>query len=144
MTTRIESKNILLKEFNDNFDNTIPISYTNQDSFKLTTGVDTEKPFDSAWVRLKIQNNDSDQVSYGSPNNRKFGRFGLISYQVFIPQNTGTFDGDTICEEINNIFEGNRFGIIYCEEGSWSEVENIENDFYQFNGTIRFNFDQVK
>ncbi len=144
MTTSQQVHDILLKEFLTNFDQTIPVSIMNTDNFFFTTGTQTTKPSDSPYVRFFIQNNNSDQVSFGSIGNRKFGRFGLISYQVFLPEGIGTEIADDICEEINTIFEGNRFGTIYCEAGFYDRKGIQEDGFFMSKGTIFWNMDEVK
>lgn len=142
--TRQEAKNILLVEFNNNFDSTIPVAYTNSNSFRFTNGSSTSKPTNSPWVRFKIQNNDSNQHTIGPKDGRRFGRYGLIEFQVYLPPNTGTYDGDTICEEIINIYEGERISGIVCHTGKYREVKNDEIDLFFFTGTIRFEFDETK
>ena len=136
MTTRITAKDTLLKEFISSYSLSYPVSYANNESFV--------KPTTTPWVRFEIQNNFSDQSTIGATGNRRFERFGLISYQVFVPVNTGTYDGGTICEHINNIFEGKRFGDIIVETGTWSEIGVTDDDLFQFNGTLPFHFDQIK
>lgn len=144
MTTRVTAKNILLNEFIDNFNTTTPVSYTNNDTFFFTTLSPTTKPTDEPWVRFMIQDNFSIQASIGGEGGRNFDRKGIISYQVFIPINKGTFTGDTLCEEINDIFEGKRFNGVICETGTWIEIGATEDDLYQFNGSIPFWFYQKK
>jgi len=144
MSTRQEAKIILLKEFISNFSNTIPVAFENKDEFFFTTGVKTNKPTSSAWVRFLIQNNSSNQISYGSEGNRKFGRFGIISCQVFIPSGTGTDTGDDICEDIVDIFEGKRFTDVYCYAGTYSEMGIQEDGFYGFKVTIFWDLDEIK
>ncbi len=142
--TSQEVHNTLVKEFLSNFDATIPISITNTNKFFFTTGVPTTKPSSSPYVRFFIQNNISSQVSFGSTGNRKFGRMGLISYQVFVPENTGTQTADSLCEQINTIFEGNRFETIYCESGFYDRIGIQEDGFFMSKGTIFWNMDEVK
>jgi len=133
--TRAEAKNILLKEFINNYSET-PYSLMNNDNF--------EKPDNSPWVRFFVKNNDVEQVSYGPKPHRRFGRMGSVKYQVFLPINTGTFVGDNICEQINDIFEGERFGDIICKEGTWSETGINKDGWFQFNGRVYYEFDQLK
>jgi len=144
MSTRAEAKDILLKEFIANFSATIPVSWENKDEFFFCTGVKTNKPTKVPWVRFKIQNNQSPQISYGSEGNRKFKRSGLISCQVFIPSGTGTEDGDTICEDIVSIFEGKRFTDIYCYAGTYIEMGIQSDGFYGFKVIIFFDTDEQK
>ena len=134
--TRAEAKDVLLREFISVYGTTTPVAYENNEAFI--------KPTDAPWVRFLIQENTSDQKSIGAIGGRKYRRPGLISYQVFIPNNTGTYEGNLLCEKINDIFEGNRFGEITCWTGSWIEVGINSQDLYQFNGSIQFEHDQLK
>jgi len=137
MTTRTEAEDILLKEFRSSYSLGYPVAYENNEDFI--------KPTNAPWIRFQIKHNPhSGQVAFGEVGERKFERLGLIVYQVFIPLNTGTYDGNTTCDYINNIFEGNRFTDIYCEAGNWSEHGVTGDEWYQFNGVIFFNFDEIK
>ncbi len=134
--TRSEAKNVLLKEFITEYAEATPVAYTNNENFT--------KPSNSSWVRFSIQNNDSFQATLGIAPVRRFERLGLITAQVFIPVNTGTYEGDILCESIINIFEGKRFGIIVCGTGVYSETGVTETDWFQFNIIIPYDFDQKK
>ena len=136
MTTRTEAKNILIKEFIDSFTYSYPVSFENDPDFI--------KPDSELWVRFTVKNNPTAQTGFGKVGNRTFKRLGIISYQVFIPSGIGTYDGEVVCDHINSIFEGNRFTNVYCESGYWSESGVNEQDWFQFNGRIFFNFDEVK
>lgn len=141
---RSDAKIFLLKEFNTNFDNTIPIAYTNRNDFYFTTGVKTTKPTNGPWVRLLIENYNSLQATMGPTSGRRFERMGMISAQVFIQQNTGTYSGELLCEEIINIFEGKRFGQIVCKSGEYVEIGNTDEGLYQFNIVIPFESEEIK
>ena len=142
--TRQEVKDALLREFIDNFDNTIPVTFTNKDNFYYTTGTVTSKPSDSSWVRFYTKNDESKQNTFASTGNRNIRRKGMIYYQVFIPQNKGTKSGYTICEEINDIFELKKFQDIYCYAGSYRESDIQEDGFFMFVGNIPYDFDVRK
>jgi len=134
--TRTEAKNALIKEFQDSFGYSYEVAYENNPDF--------EKPTDEPWVRFTVKNNVSVQRSFGKDGFRKYERNGIISYQVFIPTGTGTYDGEIVCDHINSIFEGKRFEAIYCESGYWTESGRDGTDWFQFNGRILFNFDEIK
>lgn len=134
--TRSEAKDLLLKEFITQYGDTTPYALQNNEDFV--------KPTDSPWVRFIIRNNDAGIVSFGPKGQRRFGRMGSISYQVFIPINTGTYEGDILCEQINDIFEGERFGDIACKDGIWREIGVTNDEWFQFNGQIYYEFDQTK
>lgn len=144
MPTRLEVETILLKEFFDNFNSSTPIALDNQNTLYFSTGMKTDKPTNSSWVRFWIEGNGGDDGTIGAAPNRRFERIGMISSQVFIPQNTGTSGGRLLCEEIVNIFEGRRFGQISCGKGMYKPIGNEENGFYMFDVTITFMFDERK
>ena len=136
MTTRPESEDILLNAFQDAFTLGYAVQYENNPDFT--------KPTNLPWVRFTIKGVDSTQTGFAQVGDRTFDRPGLISYQVFIPKDTGTYDGNTACELINNIFEGNKFGDIYCEAGYYKKT-GVQNDgFFQYNGRIFYHFDEHK
>ena len=169
--TRSEAKVILLRQFINNFNGYTPVNLTNKDDFYLMStdfwsgipasfiwtaiptanfwlGTNTllkvEKPSNTPFVRLWIQNLDSDQISFASTGNRTVRRYGYINYQVFIPQNTGTKAGDDLCEEINEIFEMKNIDSIYCYSGYYRESDIQDDGFFMFVGGIRFDFDYKK
>lgn len=134
--TRSEAKNILLKEFISAYGLTTPVAYANNEEF--------EKPTNAPWIKFSVLENHANQRTIGSEGNRRYNRLGMISYQVFIPNNTGTYEGDILCEQINNIFEGKRFQGINCWLGLYRPVGINAQDLYQFNGEISFEFDETK
>lgn len=141
---RKEAKNILLVEFTNNFDPTVPIAHTNYADFYLTSWVKVDKPTNAPWVRLFIQNDFTEQHTIGPTGGRRWERDGEISFQVFIPPNKGTYIGDDLCEQIIDIYEGKRLGGIVCKEGWYKEIHNNEEDLFQFNGSISFTYDETK
>jgi hypothetical protein len=140
---RSEAKSFLLKEFLSNFDTTVPISLSNR-GFYLSDGTVSEKPVDEPWVKFWIQNNDANQHSFGAAPNRSWKRMGFIAAQVFIPEGTATYDGDILCEEIIDIFEGKRFSQIVCYAGTYREAGNIEEGYFTYDVTIYYDFYERK
>lgn len=143
-TTVSDAMTALSAEFVSNFDDTIPVQFDNQGSFKLCTSPNlttTTKPSNSIWVRFYFTNNDGFQVSFASEDNRTVRRPGLINYQVHIPQGQGDRDGRVVCEEINTIFELKRFSNIYCYTASYRESGIQEDGSYMLVGNIPFDFD---
>lgn len=134
--TRTEVKNTLIKEFQDSFMYSHNVLYENNPDFV--------KSANEPWVRFTVKNGISMQRAFGSVGSRKFERHGIVSYQVFIPTGIGTYDGEVICDHINTIFEGKRFSDVYCESGYWTESGIDDTDWFQFNGRIFFNFDEIK
>ncbi len=135
--TRTEVKNILINKFIEDYDEEYPVLYDN-DSYPF------DKPFNTPWIRFVIQNDKSTQRSFGVAPARKFNRGGIISFQVFIPANTGTYVGDNLCDDICNIFEGKRISNVICKTAFWKEIGLTESDWYQYDGTVFFDFDEEK
>jgi hypothetical protein len=133
---RSEAKNLLMKEFIAEYATHTPVAYPNNEEFV--------KPTNAPWVRFIVEDNTSSQRTIGKSGNRRYNRLGLITYQVFIPNNTGTYEGDILCEKINDIFEGKRFGSINCWEGRYIHYGINAQDLYQFNGSITYSFDETK
>lgn len=133
-----------MKEFLSNFNTTTPITFKNKNNFFYSTGIATTKPSSSAWVRFWIENNRSYKTTIGASPDRRFERMGMVAAQVFIPPNSGTYSGDTLCEEIIEIFEGKRFENIVCGEGYYREAGNVEEDFFTYDVTIFYTFDETK
>jgi len=133
--TRPEAKNYLVKRFVDNYTSTVYVLDNNENFVK---------PEGSAWVEFSVRYANSIQASYGDEGHRRFSRYGMIAYSVYIPGNSGTYDGETICETINNLFEGKRFNQIICKDGFWKEIGNNEQDLFQFYGIVYFELDETK
>lgn len=145
--TRQEAKKNLIIEFISEFNETTPVSLTNQNDFILCTNPitnDIPKPTDSSWVRFMIKNNDTPKQTLGKKGSRRYRRTGLIIAKVFIPEGEGTYDGDTLCEEILDIFEGERLGEIVCEKGYYEEFGNDEKGLFLYNVIIPYWFDETK
>ncbi|MCP4341365.1 MAG: hypothetical protein GY799_21420 [Desulfobulbaceae bacterium] len=136
MTTRLEAKNTLIKEFKSNYTFAYPVAYENDSKFSKVSG--------SPWLRFHIKNNKSVQTGFGPKPLRRFMRLGIITFQVFIPAGQGTYSGEEVCDHIVAIFEGEKFGDIYCDSGYWVE-DGIQNtDEFQFTGRIFYHFDETK
>lgn len=136
---RPEAVNTILTHFITNWDlgtySTIPVIFDNDE---------TEIPNNTSWVRLGIKFSPSKRTTIAQVGNRKFGRFGFVSFQVFILGGSGTYEGDNICEAIADVFEGKKVGsLIDFTECSWSPTGKSDI-WYQYNGTIDFSFDDIK
>lgn len=146
MTTRYQAEQTLRDEFITNFDSTIPVCFDNRDDFWLCTNPLTisSKPSNGIWVRFYITNNISNQITFASTGNRTFRRMGLIAAQVNTPQGLGLATTKGICEDIINIYEGNKFNDIWCYSGTLKEQGIQLDGFYMIYVTIPFDFDTRK
>lgn len=144
--TRKEAKKAILTKFITEFNESTPVALTNQNDFKLCTSplTNTTKPTDAPWIRFMIMNNSTPRQTIGPPGGRRFRRLGLVTSQVFVPEGVGTSSGDTLCEEIVNIFEGVRSGEISFERGYYEEIGNTDSGLFQYNVIIPYWFDETK
>ena len=101
---RSEVKTFLLKEFLSEFNTATPVCLSNKPGFFYSTGAATSKQNNKPWVKVYIENSKGYQTSMGSAPNRRWDRFGFFKASVNIPENTGTYSGDILCEEIIDIF----------------------------------------
>jgi restriction endonuclease S subunit len=76
--------------------------------------------------------------------NGKFSKKDNVFVDLEIPEKKKTYEGDILCEKINNIFEGKRFGSINCWDGKYIPFGINAQDLYQFNGSISYTFDETK
>lgn len=143
---RSEAKDTILSYFNTQW-GSIPVEYIGTPvSFE---NIEFTKPEDQPWVRFECRSIYTRQHTMGATGHRTFTRYCMIIYQVFIPIGQGTYDGDQLCEEIGEIFEATRLGPIVFHTNRFREVGidhglKKEGVWYQFNGQIRYEFDQTK
>ena len=109
----------------------------------LWSNDDMDTPNNESWVRISIKYNTSRQNTIGRKTRRRFGRYGFVSFQVFVMGGTGTYTGNYICQEILDILEGEDFSSINFENGQFSETGK-EDVWFQYNGTIDFWFEETK
>jgi hypothetical protein len=139
----IEITNEFISEFND----TTPVSFDNQSTFWYCTSPisSTTKQSSKPWLTFSIIDNTTSKATLGTKGHRRFRRVGFISCQVFVPEGTGTSSGRDICEEIVNIFEGERIATdIVFKYGDYLQIGNDNSGWYQYDITIYFSFDEPK
>jgi len=132
--TRADLKDKILNYFIPAWGSTCYVAYDN---------INFTPPNNTKWMRFSIRNNDSNPISIGLEGNRRYDRYGFIFFQVFIPGDVGTYDGDQLCETIINLFEGKRLEQIYFSKATYSEVGK-EDVWFQYNGRIEWEFIEVK
>ena len=145
--TRQEAAIAITNEFVTNFNSTTPVSFDNQVNFWLCTSplTATTKPSSSTWVTFNVVDNTTPTITIGNKGARRWKRAGFISSQVFISEGTGTSAGRTICEEIIDIFEGERIASdIVFTYGEYLPIGSIESGWYQYDITIYFSFYETK
>jgi len=121
---------IIIKRFKDNF-STTPIAYENVE-FKVDTDVD--------WVRLSVQNGDSNQVSMGTP--AVANRFvGIIFVQIYTRAGRGTATALSIAQEVSDIWRNKQFDGITCRAPDINHL-GVEGSWFQINVSCEFFYDE--
>ena len=102
-----------------------------------------DKPSDSKWISLTINNGSSSQITMGSstPLNR---HLGLISIQVFTPAGIGTKQAKEMARDVADIFRRRTFNIsatetLLCREPNIQRV-GVESDTGLYNLLVTIPF----
>jgi len=102
----------------------------------------TEKP-NTTWVRFNIRHSDGFQATMGSPGSNRFDRVGVLTIQVFSPENQLGTDAVDKSTTILDLYSGlNDNGIEYYD----AIVREIGNDgygWYQINVVMTFRYEQI-
>lgn len=136
MSTFIEVRNAIIKRFRASF-SAVPMALDNQ-NFDPPTPSATIK-----WVRLSVQFVGGRQDSFGKSGNRKFLKSGLLSIQVFTAIDEATNVNDTLCQQVQDLFEGVRIDDIWFYDGG-IRFSGAENEWFQQNVVFDFDFEDVK
>ena len=100
-------------------------------------------PDDQPWVRFIVKQNDGNGSTLGAKDGRRFKRMGMILFQIFTPLYSATYDGNALCKELIDIFEGENIQDIVFYNGV-SSPTGPSGDFYQFNGSVEFSYNENK
>jgi len=125
----------LQKYISDNFTGVASnqIAWDNVE-FKPTIG--------TAWLRVSIQNTISDFVGLSGPSVRTRRR-GLIFFQIFTPEGTGTLLADQIADDLANNFEALS---LYTGEILSAVTKNeigVSKSWNQTNVSLPFYYDEL-
>lgn len=134
MTTLNEARNIIYTEFEDKWAGKTPAVFQNE-PYKAAD--------DETYVRLVIRTADGGQETSGEKGNRRYDRAAYIFAQVFVPENTGTSQADTLSEELKAIFESNTFDGVVCNNGNIDPV-GVTGKHFQTNVDIAFKYYEIK
>lgn len=129
-------RNAINAAFNTAWASATPIAWPN---------VEFTKP-DSAWVRITVDGNVSDQAAFGDGVLHR--NSGLIFIQVFIPDNQGPSSADTYAQNAADALQYKR--IDHVSGGrpirTWGATQRTvgnDNGWFQVNVTIPFDYDEV-
>lgn len=102
-----------------------------------------DPPSDETWVRFKCQENAGRQSSMGSPGSNRFRHMGIITIQVFQPEDQNSKDAREKADAALAIFMGNSTQGIYFYEATARQVGNDDRGWYQINVNVSFRYDQI-
>lgn len=102
-----------------------------------------KEPEDITWVRLTVRSRPTNQETLGIEGNRKFLRAGVVFIQIFVPEDSGTFEADTLAEKIRVMLEGTRFDGLWFYETQIRE-QGSDGKFYSILTESLFNYEQTK
>lgn len=145
MPTRKEVNTEITKRMVAQWGSRTPLFLENQ---RLENNTNQQPTVDEApvgWVRLVVKFGNTPSQTYGPVGGRRYRRTGMIGFQVFTPLLNGTGMGSGYCEDIINIFEGQSLpGMdVQFYEGDYSSTGE-SGSWFQFNGTVTFNFGEIK
>jgi len=108
-------------------------------------GVTVEAP-EKAYARVRLQHIPSRQLTFGETGQRRFGRAGFVSVEVFAPLNNG--QGFSLSQNLaiiaRDAYEGRGTATgIWFRNARINDVGPSEQ-FYQMNVLIEFEYDELK
>jgi hypothetical protein len=97
------------------------------------------------YAKLFVRHGPSNQASLsGALGTSRFERQGIITVQIFIPNGQGLSEGYTLGKVVADAFEGKATPLqVWFRNVKLNEV-GPSGEWYQFNATMEFNYDEVK
>lgn len=135
MTTKSEANEAVYSRFKELWDDRTPFFFDNEKA-------DTIPPL--PWVRLVTREIEGQQETLGEPGNRRFLRRSMVILQVFTEKNIGVSKADELVTYARNIFEGTSFDGLWFLHGTVRELGITQEQFYQTNLEIRFDYEDKK
>lgn len=132
-----EARNAIFTRYLTEFSGQFDIALDNQKFTPPETGDGVK------WVRVSIKFNDGTQSSLGQSGNRKFEKYGLLFIQVFTPDGHATNDNDELAEDSLNLFEGERLGELWFNNGRIVTI-GPDGEWYQQNVVLELTFSAIK
>lgn len=108
--------------------------------------VEFKIPVTGPWVRISFNDTNSDYRSIGGEEQLvRVERQAVFIIQLFIKQNTGTSDGQTLAESIADLYELQRGDRpIYYDAPTIAEIGNDGEGWYQYNIRVAYDFSVCK
>jgi len=137
MTTLNGASELILAEFVTEWGSTTPYAFTNEEARTLDAG-------EVAWCWVSVSEVGGGQDTLGAKGNRKYWWIAEVTVQVFTPVGEGSKDGETLAKQAKDIYEGERLGGLYFNDGRVTRVGPSEEKWDQNNAVIRFGFEEIK
>jgi hypothetical protein len=102
MTTFAEARESIYERFRAGWTATPASHYT-------FAGENFTPPASGAWVRLSVRLQATGGQTLGPINGRRFTRVASVFVQLFIPENRGEGQLDTLMKAVTDLFEGVSF-----------------------------------
>jgi len=131
----IQAEAEIRKFFNDAWNDATEIAWPD---LKFTI------PDSENWVRFDCTENDGEQVSMGSPGSNRFRHYGIVTIQVFAPQDQGSVDARQLATDALGVFMGAvTTNGVYFYDVQGRQIGNDGNGFYQINVVASFYYDEI-
>lgn len=131
----IEAEAEIRKFFNDAWNGATPIAWPDL-KFPI--------PDRENWVRFDCAENDGQQVSMGSPGSNRFRHYGIVTIQVFQPQDQGSKEARQLATDALGVFMGAvTANGVYFQDVQGRQIGNDGNGFYQINVLASFYYDEI-
>jgi hypothetical protein len=101
-------------------------------------------PRDETWVRFNSQETVGSQVSMGSPGSNRFRHFGIVTIQIFQPQDQGSKDARAKATTALGAFMGvtTTNGIKFFDVTA-RQIGNDGGGFYRIHVIASFYYDEI-
>lgn len=142
-----EATDLMLGRFKEQLDDDYPsvIGGPEQPTvYWENIGSEEQPPKDAPWMRVEVKHFSGSQNTIQEPGQRRFGREGLITVQIFVPAGTR---GRTLADRLGKIavdaFEGKKAGEVWFRDVTLNEVGN-DGPWFQVNVRAGFTYDETK
>lgn len=135
--TPSEARNAIFTRYLTQFSGQFDIALDNQPFSPPDPGEDVK------WVRVSVQFTLGTQSSLGKTGNRKFVKSGFLYIQVFTPKGHATNNNDDLAEDSLNLFEGERLGDLWFNNGRIVTIGE-DGEWYQQNVVLELTFQAIK
>lgn len=102
-------------------------------------------PTTGSWVRVHLQHNGERQRTIGGAvGNRRYGVWGILTFQVFTESGDGGDANDAMCKVIKTAYRGVNTG---ADAITFRNVRVVEagqdGGFWQMNVMVDFDYDEI-